>query len=256
MLYPSLWRLKQRELRRAGRAELLVGLSSLCLAAIVSAQALDQELSSAWSHYKALAPQLDAGCERVGLRVHLTPRGAYDPKLLKAGEQGRAHDLKWLSAHVSEANRLFKPIKVCFELSALLAHPREDARMATRAQRTALGERGAFQRGVVELFIVDRLDDVDVADAFIRGVHWRDPADRERRRWIILSRIARPLVLAHELGHYFSLPHGRDPYSIMNKRPRAQPPYHERGFTRAEYRRMRRAWREMKRSGHLKVRQR
>jgi predicted Zn-dependent protease len=67
---------------------------------------------------------------------------------------------------------------------------------------------------------------------------------------VILSRIARPLVLAHELGHYFSLPHGRDPYSIMNKAPR-DIPYEERGFTKREYAQMRRAWRKMKRSAHL-----
>lgn len=181
----------------------------------------------------------------MGVRVHLTPREG------KEDTEARSADLAWLEGQFKEANRLFAPLKVCFEVSAFVSHHARDARMKTRAQRTSLGVSGEYERGVVELFIVDRLDDVDVAGAQIRGVHWRDPNARHQRRWVILSRIARPLVLAHELGHYFSLPHGRDPYSIMNKAPR-DIPYEERGFTKREYAQMRRAWRTMKRSAHLK----
>jgi len=209
-------------------------------------------LTSAHKAHPSLRPHQGERCERVGIRVHLTPRGAHQPKLLQAGERGELSDLRWLSEQFKEANRLFKALGVCFELTELLSHPKGDARVRTREQRSALGSRGQFQKGVVELFIVDRLDDVDIPDAYIRGVHWRHPDDRAHRRWIILSRIARPLVLAHELGHYFSLPHGKDPLSIMNKTPRETPPMSERGFTRAEHRKMRRAWRAM-RGGQLRV---
>ena len=62
-----------------------------------------------------------------------------------------------------------------------------------------------------------------------------DPKDRKGKRWIILSRIARAKVLAHELGHYFDLPHSKYPESIMNKKPRKTPPMAKRGFVPAEY---------------------
>mgnify|MGYP004161725649 CR=1 FL=1 len=48
---------------------------------------------------------------------------------------------------------------------------------------------GRIERGRIDLFIVNRLNDVDIEGAEIRGVHWRDPKDRKGKRWIILSRI-------------------------------------------------------------------
>ena len=73
------------------------------------------------------------------------------------------------------------------------------------------------------MFVVGRLADVDVAGDEIRGVHWRLRGDRARR-WVILSKIARSLVLTHELGHFFGLPHSSHDISVMNKTPRPPPP--------------------------------
>jgi hypothetical protein len=79
---------------------------------------------------------------------------------------------------------------------------------------------------VVDVFVVSRLANVDAPaetpTAQIRGVHWRLRRDRARR-WIILSRISPPHVLAHELGHYFGLPHSNEPRSLMNTGPTALP---------------------------------
>ena len=71
-------------------------------------------------------------------------------------------------------------------------------------------EHARLESGAINLFIVDRLDDIDIPGEQIRGVHWRDPKARTRKRWIFLSRIAGAMVLAHELGHYFSLPHSKE----------------------------------------------
>jgi hypothetical protein len=54
-------------------------------------------------------------------------------------------------------------------------------------------------------------------------VHWRERADRTHR-WVILSKIAGSLVLSHELGHFFGLPHSTYEISLMNKTLRPTPP--------------------------------
>ena len=76
---------------------------------------------------------------------------------------------------------------------------------------------------------------------------------------MILSRIAPPRVLAHELGHYFGLPHSDVPGSLMNTGPRAAA---ERTFQPDELRRIERRARALfadgtvtdPRTGPLKVR--
>lgn len=187
----------------------------------------------------------------VFIAVHLSPRSARvrAPKVKGVKLQD---DMRWLTAQLNEANRLFAKLDLCFVMREASRISKRDGVMKTRAQRTSLGSQsGRLTWGQIDLFIVNRLEDVDVADAEIRGVHWRDPKDRDRRRWIILSRIARPKVLAHELGHYFDLPHSRYPASIMNKTPRAKPPMSARGFVKAEYQKMRSAWERMRRTGQL-----
>ncbi len=182
----------------------------------------------------------------VGVRVHIT----LNPKKPEPSKR----DLEWFQKHWLEANRLFIPIGVCFKIVEVIQHSSTDWHMKTRAQRTRLGRgKGRLQRGMIDLFIVGKLADVDRLGEYIRGVHWRAPKDRKNRRWIIISRIARPLVLAHELGHYFSLPHSKALSSIMNKTRRAHPPMSKRGFTIKEYAQMKRAWRSMLKRGHLKT---
>ena len=190
--------------------------------------------------------------EHVHIAVHLSAR---DPKIKSPKVRGQRldHDALWLSAQLHEANALFAKLKICFWIEASTPLPSRDGVMKTRAQRTKLGRTsGRLERGRIDLFIVNRLNDVDIAGAQIRGVHWRDPKDRKGKRWIILSRIARPKVMAHELGHYFDLPHSTYPSSIMNKKSRKKPPMSARGFVKKEYAIMKRAWDRMKRTGHLK----
>ena len=179
----------------------------------------------------------------IGVRIHLTHKN----------EQS-TDDLKWLKLQFKEANLLFKQINVCFKVIAIQKHPLTDWHMQTRKQRTQLGytydQKSRLTSGQIDLFIVGRLDDVDRKDAQIRGVHWRDPKNRQRRRWVILSRIAQSKVLAHELGHYFSLPHSRYSLSIMNKTPR-KVPMKRRGFVEQELKQMRQFFKKMRKNGHL-----
>ena len=204
------------------------------------------------SNMLKIEPPCAAGLERIHIAVHLSPR---DPHIKSPKVRGTIlnQDHLWLKAQLKEANTLFSPLKLCFWIGESQPLPQSDGVMRTRVQRTQLGRsQGYLKTGRIDLFVVNRLNDVDIKGAEIRGVHWRDPADRTRKRWIILSRIARPKVMAHELGHYFDLPHSKYPSSIMNKRSRTQPPMSARGFVKQEYKIMKRAWHRMKRSGHLK----
>ena len=139
---------------------------------------------------------------------------------------------QWFAAQVREANRLFAPVGVGFTVGSVETVEAEFADVQTRLQRDMLGRR-EHSLGVVHVFVVRQLADVDVEGEVIRGVHWRDRAETSRR-WIILSSIASSMVLAHEAGHFFGLPHSKYRISIMNKSPHRDPPWSERVFHEEE----------------------
>ena len=135
--------------------------------------------------------------------------------------EGPAQDVAWVTAQVEQAHRHFARIDTSFEVVAVDAVPASDLEIDSREERDALGH-DRFTRGVVHVFVVGRLADVDIAGNEIRGVHWRERADRTHR-WVILSKIAGSLVLSHELGHFFGLPHSTYDISLMNKTVRLTP---------------------------------
>lgn len=158
---------------------------------------------------------------------------------------------QWVADEVREANRLFAPIGVGFRVGSAKVVEARFADVQTRLERDLLG-RDEHSLGVVHVFVVRRLADVDVEGEVIRGVHWRDRSETSRR-WIILSSIAAPVVLAHELGHFFGLPHTKHPRSIMNKSPHLDPPWHLRDFPKEEQAIMARRRDEMLDDGTLRA---
>jgi hypothetical protein len=64
---------------------------------------------------------------------------------------------------------------------------------------------------------VRRVPDLAVPDHDLQGVHWRPPGDR--RHYVLLTAKARTTVLAHELCHYFGLPHYRRGGNLMTPGP-------------------------------------
>lgn len=150
--------------------------------------------------------------------------------------EGPVQDVAWVTAQIEQAHRHFALIDTSFEIVAADAVPASELEIDTRDQRDALGH-DRFTRGVIHVFVVGRLADVDIAGQQIRGVHWRERADRTHR-WVILSKIAGSLVLPHELGHFFGLPHSTYDISLMNKTVRLISP-DELTFAEPEVVRMR-----------------
>ncbi len=165
-----------------------------------------------------------AHCFGIHLHVVVTP-------------EGPVQDVAWVTAQVEQAHRHFALIDTSFEVVAADAVPASELEVDTREERDALGY-DRFTRGVVHVFVVGRLADVDIAGSQIRGVHWRERADRAHR-WVILSKIAGSLVLSHELGHFFGLPHSTYDISLMNKTVRLTPLVSELTFAPPEIVRMR-----------------
>ncbi|MFT3924486.1 MAG: hypothetical protein QM778_18250 [Myxococcales bacterium] len=114
---------------------------------------------------------------------------------------------------LARANEIFAPYEVAFELQKVVP-ARGKPRMDDRADRDALAAQ--LEAGVVNVFVVAALTDVDEPPRPRRGVHWHagSPAGAH---YVILSVIAEPEVLAHELGHYLGNPrHSEVPGNLMS----------------------------------------
>lgn len=167
---------------------------------------------------------------------------------LTSSEGVPACDLAWLRRQVAEANRHFADSQIAFEVTGVQALPASAGDVANSADRDALGASRASD-GLIDVFVVTRLADID-RDGLIRGVHWRHRTTKQR--WIVLADDAPDMVLAHELGHWFSLPHARYPESIMNKSDDpSRPPPSERSFVAAERKTIARSLRKQLRSGQV-----
>ncbi|MEO0321923.1 MAG: hypothetical protein AAF447_03130 [Myxococcota bacterium] len=187
----------------------------------------------------ATAPQAAAdegGPLRFGLRVEVARTG--EAPVVTAG---------WLAAQVAEANRLFAPAGVAFELAEGAPLPDSHRVMTTRRDRHRLAPR--VGDALVHVFVVESLANVDEA-GFIQGVHWRSRPGGNYRHYVILSRIAGGSVLGHELGHFFGNAHSDVPGNIMSYTRGEGPP----AFDRSQLRRIRRFRDRFVESGELVAR--
>jgi len=106
----------------------------------------------------------------------------------------------------------------------------------TRADRDELAT-DRLGGKLIHVFVVGQLDDVDDDGRIAYGVTWHTSHDD--RRYVIVSAQALPRTLAHELGHFFGLPHSSYAISIMNKSDRKEPPAEQRTFADEEISAMR-----------------
>ncbi len=112
-------------------------------------------------------------------------------------------DEAWIRDQIAQANALFAPAGVGFRWTlAKDLHARVE--LHSRADRDALADE-TEPRGVVDVFVVGALEDVDEPGRMRKGVCWTHTPDG--KRYVVISAIAPPAVLAHELGHFFGNAH-------------------------------------------------
>jgi len=137
----------------------------------------------------------------------------------------------FVDQQLERANAIFTPYGVRFaEPSAPPPLAARHAALETREDRDALGAHAA--PGVIHCFVVRSLRDVDEPERMRRGVHWHSRT-HEGAHFVVLSSIAGPDVLAHELGHYLGNPkHSSTPGNLMSYERGAVPPFLDAGQVR------------------------
>lgn len=122
-------------------------------------------------------------------------------------------DEAWIDAQLAESERLLGKAGVHFKRGPLRALPARFARLETRKDRDALT--AECKPGVINVFVVASLRDVDDTKLLRMGVHWQ-PQVKPRKHYVIVAASARATTLAHELGHFFGNAHSPVMNNLMS----------------------------------------
>jgi hypothetical protein len=121
----------------------------------------------------------------------------------------------WLADRIAEANRVFSPNGVRFRWPLALDLADSHRELHSRDDRDALAS--LTEPGIINLFVVARLEDVDEPGRYRMGLCWTGPEDdAPRKRYLVLAKHAHHTVLAHELGHYFGNSHSPVADNVMS----------------------------------------
>lgn len=177
------------------------------------------------------------------------------PRLFRVADCGgdAVRGEPWVREHLGAAQAILKGAGLELD-STMRPFSPPTCDLLDRAARDAMALHAAPGPEVTVL-VVRRVRDLDVPAYDLMGVHWRygggDPAWKGRR-WVFLTARAEPPVLAHELCHFFGLPHDPGGGNLMTpgpsspawKSPRPPRPFEPR-LTRGQARALRagvKAW--------------
>lgn len=157
----------------------------------------------------------------VGLHAHVARLENAD-----GGQQPVQSDAS-VAVQVAKANEIFDPYGVAFRVVQTVPLGPRHARMETRRDRDALG--AMVNPGVIDVFFVASLRDVDEPARMRHGVHWRSRA-HPPAHYVIVAQSAFAEVLAHELGHFLgNRRHSRTPGNLMSYTRRPVLPFLDAG---------------------------
>lgn len=129
---------------------------------------------------------------------------------------------EWIQAHLVAAQSVVQAHGIALSMVSSGFAP-SSCDLLTRADRDTTAPFVVHGR-TVNVFVMNRVRDLDVPDYDLMGVHWRYGGDNrafKRARWIFLTSRAQPPVLAHELCHFFGLPHDPAGGNLMTPGPSA-----------------------------------
>ncbi len=141
----------------------------------------------------------------------------------------RSMSAGWIKAHVVASNLVLAPHGVRLEAEVETFTPAR-CELLTRAHRNAMAAHVTMD-GKATVLVLPRVRDVDVLTYNLMGVHWRyrgKDADHKGKRWVFITGRSIPPVMAHELCHYFGLPHDRAGGNLMTPGP-SDPVYSKKG---------------------------
>jgi hypothetical protein len=129
----------------------------------------------------------------------------------------------FIAEQLAAANAIYGPLGIEWVERESVPLAAAHAELVTRADRDALAR--YVRKGAIHCFVVGRLMDVDEPGRERRGVHWH-PRSKPRHSFLIVSKISKPYVLAHELGHLLGNPkHSEVPGNLMSYERTAQTPF-------------------------------
>jgi hypothetical protein len=130
------------------------------------------------------------------------------------GPTGPVAEPTFVKTQLAHANTVFRELGIELVAVEVRQEPQQGARLVSRADRDRLAR--LLSPGMLNVFVVATLMDVDEPGRERRGVHWRVRRDPSRH-FVVVSAISGPYVLAHELGHYFGNPeHSQTPGNLMS----------------------------------------
>lgn len=139
------------------------------------------------------------------------------------GQSEAVAPASFLTEQLAAANTIYRPLGIELVVLERVPLAARHARLITRADRDALAP--YVRKGEIHCFVVAKLMDVDEPGRERRGVHWH-ARSVPGRSFLIVSKISRPYVLAHELGHMFGhREHSDVPGNLMSYKRTDQPPF-------------------------------